>query len=704
MIKRKLLGMKKLNATARMVQTARENPMETVEKMSCGSTYTTRSVKYLRYLRAAVEGRILKVAVFIHNELEKGNKEPAYEVYCDRKNDKWLTYEPAGDKWRTAKIDNLFYVPWYRYEYDGNWQTDSDRKLVNEYFGTGANKDIYSAVLDFQANVKVEKIKRRNRSEIEGIDEVMREVPAIPKNFENWVERNCFTEYLFYRRARDPIMYCTHCRKYMDILPDQKKIEHNKITKCPKCGTEVTFKAWNKQQVLKEAVDVALLQRLKDDSGWIMRYFSCGMKRKKDNWENREYAVYEFKRERLDDFFNSCEKFEYAEYRNTGIQRWCHESGEYWWASFIGRTQVYTPNLKRELKHERFSKMDLKKIMKGGEREDIYAIDTLKSLKRYPFIEYLQISGLDVLTDEVLGRNPTRYFNWELLDTNKKRIHEVLRLDKQTFNRYKTLKGGSRTLEALQYESRTGSRLTDEGIRFVELAGVNVRDAIEATKRTGLTLQRQLNYLEKQMRITGQRWYDLYRHYIDYLNMAETFGMDITDEIVCRQPDMMGYHDRYTERKNANEIKYRDDEVNHKYTEIKKNWKMFKEHFAFKTEEYEIVVPRKASDITEEGRRQHHCVGASDTYIKRMNDCEKFILFLRKAGDLKEPYYTLEVSWRGHIYQYYAAYDRQPDKEKISAVLREFTKQVNKRCKLANEQAGELAGNNAGLEILEVGA
>jgi hypothetical protein len=325
--------------------------------------------------------------------------------------------------------------------------------------------------------------------------------------------------------------------------------------------------------------------------------------------------------------------------------------------------------------------MDLKKIMKGGEREGIYFIDTLEVLKRYPFIEYLQISGLDVLIDEILGRSGLRSFDWKLLDMDKKRINDVLRLDKQTFNRYKTLKGGSRTLEALQYESQTGSRLTDEGIRFVELAGVNVRDAIEATKRTGLTLQRQLNYLEKQMRITGQRWYDLYRHYIDYLNMAEIFGMDITDEIVCRQPDMMGYHDKYLERKNANEIKYRDTEVDRKYPKIKKNWKMFKEHFAFKTEEYEIMVPHTASDITKEGRAQHHCVGASDKYISNMNDSRTFILFLRKTGDLKAPYYTLEVCWDGHIIQHYAAYDRQPDKDVVNAVLEQFTKQVGKRCK-----------------------
>ena len=51
-------------------------------------------------------------------------------------------------------------------------------------------------------------------------------------------------------------------------------------------------------------------------------------------------------------------------------------------------------------------------------------------------------------------------------------------------------------------------------------------------------------------------------------------------------------------------------------------------------------------------------------------------MFLRKIDTPKIPYYTLEVTWEGEIKQFYAAYDRQPDKEKIKAVLAEFTKTV----------------------------
>lgn len=92
-----------------------------------------------------------------------------------------------------------------------------------------------------------------------------------------------------------------------------------------------------------------------------------------------------------------------------------------------------------------------------------------------------------------------------------------------------------------------------------------------------------------------------------------------------------------------------------------------------------IVVPKKASDITKEGRRQHHCVGASDQYMAKMASRQTFILFLRKKDDKEVPYYTLEVEWDGKIRQWYGAYDRQPDKEEIQSILNQWTKKIEKR-------------------------
>lgn len=85
-----------------------------------------------------------------------------------------------------------------------------------------------------------------------------------------------------------------------------------------------------------------------------------------------------------------------------------------------------------------------------------------------------------------------------------------------------------------------------------------------------------------------------------------------------------------------------------------------------------------------EGRKQHHCVAASDSYFQKMNDHVSYILMLRKNDSKDIPYYTLEVSITDKevkVIQKYAAYDRQPDIQIVNKVLSEWQKDVEKRLK-----------------------
>lgn len=43
------------------------------------------------------------------------------------------------------------------------------------------------------------------------------------------------------------------------------------------------------------------------------------------------------------------------------------------------------------------------------------------------------------------------------------------------------------------------------------------------------------------------------------------------------------------------------------------------------------------------------------------------------------PYYTLEVEWNGKIKQWYGAYDRKPDKERIEKVLEVYGEEIQRR-------------------------
>ena len=141
--------------------------------------------------------------------------------------------------------------------------------------------------------------------------------------------------------------------------------------------------------------------------------------------------------------------------------------------------------------------------------------------------------------------------------------------------------------------------------------------------------------------------------------MAANRGMQITDEIVYRNKRWKDFHDQYVA------------EANRKKDEA------------------------RAADIIEEGRRQHHCVGAHDRYMKEMSARESFILFLRKAEDPQTPYYTIQTDIQ-RIQQFYAAYDRQPDKEIVEKIMTAWLKQVKQNYRQIIEEEGKEVLHAAG--------
>ena len=101
-----------------------------------------------------------------------------------------------------------------------------------------------------------------------------------------------------------------------------------------------------------------------------------------------------------------------------------------------------------------------------------------------------------------------------------------------------------------------------------------------------------------------------------------------------------------------------------------------------------IVPAAKCEELMREGRALHHCVGANDTYMKRMAAGTSWILFLRRKEDPEEPYYTIEISMKDDgILQWYSEYDRKPEGGKIEKVLKKFKESVkHKRAREAKQE------------------
>ena len=82
--------------------------------------------------------------------------------------------------------------------------------------------------------------------------------------------------------------------------------------------------------------------------------------------------------------------------------------------------------------------------------------NVLRVCNRYPCLEYIQKAGLNKLADEIIS---SREYS-QCFDCSKKKLNEVLKLDKQRYNRLKTMNGGSRTLYLLQQEQKYGGKIT----------------------------------------------------------------------------------------------------------------------------------------------------------------------------------------------------------------------------------------------------
>ena len=239
-------------------------------------------------------------------------------------------------------------------------------------------------------------------------------------------------------------------------------------------------------------------------------------------------------------------------------------------------------------------------------------------------------------------------------------------------------------------------KITDKNIKTINKIKSDYKSSqLVDLMSKGLNLNHVMTLLEKTGGLTEKNM----RLYSDYIDMAGTLHMDIFDEIVYRNKRWHEFHDQYSERLNA-ERERREAELNFKRAKEKKEkFKGIetdilrnKRIFSWENDKYRIIVPESYKDIIDEGTKQHHCVGATDTYMLRMATRESWIVFLRTKDNPETPYYTIELD-KSRIRQAYSAYDRKPDYEIVEKILNKWMKSVKKN--FAKVEKEETAGQKA---------
>lgn len=720
MIKKKLLSLPVLKPTAAMKKAAEQDigTKETVRNVYCHSWERTL-YKYNVYYRAKVTDGILHIAIYNKRDLMKGGREPDVILFIDKREQKYLSYIAYEKRWSEATIEYLYEYSVIssaisqdgRSRFEGNWIPEKERKLVFNYLKdeeTGASfqginlqedakKDVREIIWNYQKR-QVDILKReKQRKEISEIDAVMNQVPKeIPKGVETWLIRHGMREHfgMMMPKERDALYratYCTACEKWSRI--DLEYAKHNmKDIPCPKCHEPLILKDWNRQQLVRTQDQIFVIQKMKDGDGYVARKFDVIAMYRKEYLYRPELVLDEYRRKT---FGGSVSRlYAYDKYKNGEI-RWIH--GEHqkrgnpysgYFTMILGDGIVYPKNLKKVFSREIWKNTRLERCFgihprpyqSGKVTEYTDPVAVYGRLNTVPQLEYLDKCGLNRLMLEVLFSNTHRCSAvGELFDNNAGKITEYLKLDKQRLNRLKEIDGGSCALAALQWEAKQGEKLSKEMLAMINEEELSLDDL--QMERTGLTLTRAVGFRKRQMERYNMDGYSFRITYRDYLDMAEERGSDITEDIIRTNPRMKEFHDQYAEEKVRRRDKDQDKAYNKRFRKIAEDYIENKNYFEYIWEKkgYRIVVPKRASDIRIEGRRQHHCVGSSDTYMKRMAEHESFIVFLRKCETPKTPYYTIEVKADGTIKQFYAAYDKQPNRQQVEKLLKPWSKKLKKQ-------------------------
>lgn len=236
MKKRALMAFPKLTATEEMKQIAASD-MPRKEKTKYG--YVTEVCDYYVYLRCVVQAGILKAALFFPDYLRLDGNNPVYEVYLDKENRQFTTYDCLNQKWSEAKLDRLDWKHWYA---KSSWVSEEEAAVIQTYLDN--DKRGASAILQFQRAVRDEQLVQRHRLETDPWDKDLEQVPELPKDWNRWVNKVAIQQnyiYYHYKKGGAKTGYCTYCEKE---VPIKGHPHHNQEGYCSCCRHPVVFKAF----------------------------------------------------------------------------------------------------------------------------------------------------------------------------------------------------------------------------------------------------------------------------------------------------------------------------------------------------------------------------------------------------------------------------------------------------------------------------
>lgn len=670
-------------------------------------------------ITAQISGEILILDVFQQN-VYRGRQA------INKKSGEYAQYDPKKRKWSGRKFGNLLDLnmkPDGYYSYlDAQRRTNIDTSKMEKMIRTVLNKmtkiyytpEIFDLINRAEQGYAAGRRQRIEDNRVMKVQEKMNLVPAVPKKAREWIWRVEGAEDFLFRDKESQQWHCTACKKSFQLhLPrradGEKKVRHNDRAICPGCGKEVVAKT--KTTSIEKKSRFYLAQRMLDDRMGVWRSFNVVMKWTTDGRQIRLNEATRIIIYNINTGSKYAGEIFYNQYRPDGAYSRGGWNPEY--AYFdnkrnpsqrgMGKEYMYPEGIEEALAGTAFQRCGrLISQMAAGKMKLDYnrLISTQGSHNIAGIVEYLYKGRFQKLLEETIDgislHLPGEYYG--SLNIHGTTIEEIFQIrDRQRINRIRDANGGEGMLEWMQLSDRTGARISQETLMWLEKNKIAPKDIRFLENR--MSPEQIMHYITRQQAegYKGKTAKTVIGQWADYMNMLESLGRKTDDEMMYRPRQLKRRHDECVEEINAQRIRdemNRDpetrrqeaDKMNKRFPGAEKVLADIREKYEYGDDQYIITIPRSLMDIITEGQALHHCAGATDRYFDRIMQRETYICFLRKKEDPDTPYYTIEVEPGGTIRQHRGYMDEEPNIEQVKPFLRKWQQEIRRRMTAADRK------------------
>lgn len=496
---------------------------------------------------------------------------------------------------------------------------------------------------------------------MEDYQEYLRHFPKyLSKEIQEYATEQFFNCYIFtHRKGKQQYGYCTHCHKEFAT----SGLKHNGNTKCPKCRSVCTVKASgiSRQYMVDEAYFVYYEKSAINPSIIIargiyaVRDYTGDYRGIRTKYLVRVLYLFEMGKSVMLSRYGYYSRAKTMEHGLWGKHATVFSmAGAYNQNNLRLVTGCSIESIKKAIAGTQFQYSTWDQY--GG--EDMVKFFGLYA--KYPCIEYLtKLELTDLVEAKLLGNHTFSAINWR-----GKSLLQVLRLSKKDLKDIRSAKFVITPLKLrlFQLSKKDGSNLSwDEVAAVDQQIGWYFKDLQLVLKYT--IMRRALAYIRKQRSKYEKQYYssdgNVLTTWRDYINDCIHLEMDLSQDRVLFPGNLHRAH-----QNTIKQIKLRKDELLDK--KIAARLKSL-DKYHFEALGFFARPAASSTDLIDEGKALHHCVG---TYADQYAEGKTIILFIRKMEQPDVPFYTLEFR-KDYIVQVRGKDNRPPD-EAVKAFVDKF--------------------------------